>query len=919
MALADDKLTVGKSHARNGEWVDITIRKVNTLLSMDEDADWQNYLKYINIDLKFVEEQRLNLLSKYNKIVFELNKCRDELLVLKQAKLDAVTFQIQNTKLTKLNHALQEQLKEEKKINEKWLTSSKKGMTKKWFQNPKTGLRDFNTGRILVLESQAVNESFESTKNLNTPESSKDFKAESLTPLPPLKNLQGASPSSEEDHRTSDHEMFTASLKWSENYKAQPYQYASSSKKILKAKAKPFPPCTHCGFNDHRPDDYRNYSECEICRSYDHFTLGHNRVIPLYTPPLTTMSLITSEEMHIREPIWYLDSGCSRSMTGVKSYLHKYVEKPGPKQGTIFNANKEIILIAPRRNDVYVLDISSLTPNEACFFAKASESVNWKCLHLLYMDLFGLVSPMFIHHEKYTLVIVDEYSRNHELESFFDEKGISQNFSSPYTPKQNGIAERKNKTLIEAARTMLNGSVLSKHLWTEAVRVACYTQNRSIIVKRHDKTPYEIFRERIPDISYFHVFRCTVFIHNHKDHLGKFDAKADDGYFLRYSFVSKAFKVFNTRRQQVEETYHVTFDESMEAIRWLRDQHIELVNIFGNPGKGMLTRSMVAKLIAALTKYGLLFLSLMEHNHRLQWVFRIKKDEHGITTKNKARLVAQGYSQEEGIDYDETFASVARMEAIRIFLAFAIYMNFKVYQIDVKSAFLNALYGLKQAPKACSLVKTPMVPPNNLGLDLAGKPVNETSYRGMIGLLMYLTATRPDIQFSTVLCARYQSNLKESHLTAVEKILRYKSNPKESHLTAVKRILRYLKGTPTLGLYYPKCSGFDLKGYSDSDYVGCNMDRKSTSSACQILGRKMMVPIFCDNTSAIVISNNPVLHSRTKHIDIRYHFIRDHILKGDIELHFIPTEYQLADIFTKPLDEPTFTRLKAELGMLNID
>ncbi|GKA78405.1 hypothetical protein Tco_0784942 [Tanacetum coccineum] len=151
----------------------------------------------------------------------------------------------------------------------------------------------------------------------------------------------------------------------------------------------------------------------------------------------------------------------------------------------------------------------------------------------------------------------------------------------------------------------------------------------------------------------------------------------------------------------------------------------------------------------------------------------------------------------------------------------------------------------------------------------------------------------------------------------------------------MKRILRYLKGNTTLGLYYLKCSGFDLKGYSDSDYAGCNMDRKSTSGACQILGGKLvcwsakkqydydihykMVPIFCDNTSAIAISNSLVLHSRTKHIDIRYHFIRDHILKEDIELHFIPTEYQLADIFTKPLDEPTFTRLKAKSGMLNID
>ncbi|GKE77889.1 hypothetical protein Tco_1544009 [Tanacetum coccineum] len=158
--------------------------------------------------------------------------------------------------------------------------------------------------------------------------------------------------------------------------------------------------------------------------------------------------------------------------------------------------------------------------------------------------------------------------------------------------------------------------------------------------------------------------------------------------------------------------------------------------------------------------------------------------------------------------------------------------------------------------------------------------------------------------------------------------------------------------------------GYDLKGYSDFDYTGCNMDRKSTLVFCQLLGGKLVcwsakkqqsvamssaeaeyvavvgccanilwmksqltdydiiyekVPIFCDNTSAIAISNNPVLHSRTKHIDIRYHFIRDHILKGDIELHFIPTQYQLADIFTKPLDEPTFKRLIVELGMLNID
>ncbi|GJU68758.1 hypothetical protein Tco_1255017 [Tanacetum coccineum] len=152
-------------------------------------------------------------------------------------------------------------------------------------------------------------------------------------------------------------------------------------RKMMKAKTQTFSPCTYCGFNDHRPDDCRNYPECEICGSYDHFTSGHNRVILVKEGVLAESS--QSREFlvgrHIREPIWYMDSGCSRSMTGVKSYLHKFVEQPGPKlddkQGTIFNANKEIMLIAPRRNDVYVLDMSSLTPNGACFFTKALESV----------------------------------------------------------------------------------------------------------------------------------------------------------------------------------------------------------------------------------------------------------------------------------------------------------------------------------------------------------------------------------------------------------------------------------------------------------------------------------------------------------------------------------------------------------------
>ncbi|GJV20338.1 putative reverse transcriptase domain-containing protein [Tanacetum coccineum] len=260
--------------------------------------------------------------------------------------------------------------------------------------------------------------------------------------------------------RTSDHDIYIASLKSSQNYKAQPYRYASPSKQMLKPKAKPFLPSTHYGFNKHHHDDCQNYTElgvsCTACGSNVHSTTNHN-----------DFKHFKREQLGPKVAFGYYSSCITGGYGPINCGGIIF-----SKQGTIFNANKEIVLIAPRRNDVYVLDMSSLTPNRVRSFAKASER-------------------------------------------------ISQNFSSPYTPEQNGVDERKNRTLIEAARTVLNDSVLLK---------------------------------------------CPVFIHNHKDHLGKFDAKADDGYFLGYLFMSKAFRVYNTRRQQIEETYHAIFDESMEAI-----------------------------------------------------------------------------------------------------------------------------------------------------------------------------------------------------------------------------------------------------------------------------------------------------------------------------------------------------------------
>jgi hypothetical protein len=203
----------------------------------------------------------------------------------------------------------------------------------------------------------------------------------------------------------------------------------------------------------------------------------------------------------------------------------------------------------------------------------------------------------------------------------------------------------------------------------------------------------------------------------------------------------------------------------------------------------------------------------------------------------------------------------------------------------------------------------------------------------MIGSLLYLTASRLDIMFSFYMCARFQSN------------------PKKAHLRVVKRILRYLRHTPSVGLWYPKGDTFDLIGYSDLDYAGCKIDRKSTSGGCHLLGRSLVswtskkqnsvalstaeaeyiaagacctqilymkqtlldygvvlekVPLLCDNESAVKIANNPVQHSRTKHIDIRHHFLRDHVAKGDISLEGVRSKDQLADILLNHLIKPAF-------------
>ncbi|GKE66002.1 putative ribonuclease H-like domain-containing protein, partial [Tanacetum coccineum] len=435
------------------------------------------------------------------------------------------------------------------------------------------------------------------------------------------------------------------------------------------------------------------------------------------------------------------------------------------------------------------------------------------------------------------------------MNQFCEKKGIKREFSVSKTPQQNGVAERKNRTLIEAARTMLADSKLPTTFWAEAVNTACYVQNRVLVIKPQNKTPYELFLGRKPALSFMRPFGCPVTILNTIDHLGKSDGKADEGFFVGYSTNSKAFRVFNSRTRIVEENLHVQFSENTPNIvgsrpNWLfdidaltksmnyksvvagnqsnistgskacdnadlpfsssskdspdagfkpsreeekkdaedpgnesgnptegkdsevssteelrinqeKDDNINSTNNINTASDGNSTNNVNAvsstvnaagsevnvvdpktsielpnmpelkdivyddedvgveadinnldthipvspipttrihkdhpveqiirdiysapqtrRMTKSVTEQVWTLMDLPNGKRAIgtKWVYKNKKDERGIVIKNKARLVAQGYTQEEGIDYDEVFAPVARIEAIRLFSAYA--------------------------------------------------------------------------------------------------------------------------------------------------------------------------------------------------------------------------------------------------------
>nr|GEV89971.1 hypothetical protein [Tanacetum cinerariifolium] len=536
--------------------------------------------------------------------------------------------------------------------------------------------------------------------------------------------------------------------------------------------------------------------------------------------------------------------------------------------------------------------------------------------------------------------------------------GIKHQTSVARKPEQNGVVKRRNRTLVEAARTMLSATKVPLFFWAEAIATSCFKQNRSLVIPLHEKTPYHIINDQKSSVKLFHIFGSLCYIVKDGENLDKMKEKGDACIFVGYSTQSRAYSIFIKRTRVIVETIHVNFDElpqmasdhvssdpvpqcqrtalehdrlspgpqsqenvpqaagtvttlneldllfssmfdellngssqvvsksftitTADAPNQCQQQHTtplnthttlertcedptqaptvtsteninqaetvtenaqvkddEFINIFctpvqdqrepssrhvdlsnmhtfyqrhpsehrwtkdhpleqviKNPSQSVRTRRQLESdgemCMFALTVSRTEPKKLKEAMDDSAWIESIQEELHQFDRLDVWELVdrplSKGYAQKEGVDFEESFAPVARLEAVRLFIAYAAHKSFTVYQMDVKTTFL---YG----PLKEEVYETPSA-------NLSGTSVDQTKYQSMVRALMYLTASRLDIVHATCYCARYQAK------------------PTEKHLTAVKRIFQYLKDTVNMGFLYPKDTGFELTAFSDSDHVG---------------------------------------------------------------------------------------------------
>nr|GFA17863.1 integrase, catalytic region, zinc finger, CCHC-type, peptidase aspartic, catalytic [Tanacetum cinerariifolium] len=612
-----------------------------------------------------------------------------------------------------------------------------------------------------------------------------------------------------------------------------------------------------------------------------------------------------------------------------------------------------------------------------------SKDTNQEKLYVLHMDLCGPMheAPDFIIkflkmiqvRLKVSVCCIQTDNRtkfvNQTLRDYYEEVGISHETSVARSPQQNCVVERRNRTLIEAAHTMLIYAQALLFLWAEAVATACYTQNRSIIRLRHEKTPYDLLHNKLPGLSFLHVFGALCYSTNDSENLGKLQPKADIGIFNGYAPTKKAFRIY--KRPALNEMTPATISsglvqKSSPSTPYVPPSRNEWDLLFQpmfdellNPPPSV--DHQAAQVITAIAE------TYKDALTQSCWIEAMQEELNEFERLEVWELVPRP-DKVMGIDFEESFAPVARLEAIRIFLAYVAHKNMVVYQMDVKTMFSNgnlreevyvsqpdwfvdrdnpnhvyklnkALYGLKQVLRAWYDMLSLFL----IFQDFSKGSVDPKLFIRMNNNDLLLMSMMGKISFFLGLQISQSPrgifiNQSKYALESQKKYGFESCDPVDTPMVEKSKMDDDKERKVVDPSHY--------RAFADADHVGCQDIHRITSGSVQFLGERLIswsskrkksaaisiteaeyialsgccnkilwmrsqlsdyglgfnkIPMYCDNKSVIALCYNNVQHSRSKNIDIRYHFIKEQVENGVIELYFVYTEYQLADLFTKAL------------------
>ncbi|GKV53318.1 hypothetical protein SLEP1_g59850, partial [Rubroshorea leprosula] len=635
-----------------------------------------------------------------------------------------------------------------------------------------------------------------------------------------------------------------------------------------------------------------------------------------------------------KKNVWYLNTGCSNHMCRDKSAFSNLDESFQDK--VKFGHNSTIAVKGRGKTKLEAL---------AAFknFKVLAENEADRSVKILRTDRGG------------------EFNSK-EFVDFCEYNGIKRQLIAAYTLQQNGVCERRNSTIMNMVPSQLSKSGLPNEFWPKAVNWGVHILNKSPTSPLPDMMPKEAWSGRKPIVDYFRIFGCIAYAHVPNQKKAKESMPTATEFSTGGSLPTTSELEFGTSFRPQRKKRRLAWLEDYEITDLPQDDvlvtHFSLFAYcdpltYEEAVKEQKLQNAMAEEIGSIERNQTWELTDLPKGHKtigVKWIYKTKLKENGEVGKFKARLVAKDYKQEFGIDYQEVFAPVARMDTIRMVIASAAQNSWPIYHLDVKSTFLRGnlqeqvfidqplgyvksnlsirndlgmLEKFKQSMKLefdmtdlvlnifqmknCNSVTTPIDKGVKVIKDPRGRFVDNKLYKQIVGSLMYLTTTRPDI------------------LLGVSLISRYLEHPKELHLQTAKRIFRYLCGTADSRLFYKKGDQTDRTDFANNDYAGDLDDRKNTSGfvfmlgfgaiswsskkqpivtlstieaeyvattscACQAIWLRRVLKelemnqheatsIYYDNNSTIKLSRNLVLHGRSKHIRVRYHFLRN--LVGD--------------------------------------